>query len=106
MQAVEREIDSETAISGGKSIEAAIARFAVTLKRNTLEVAEYIDRHRKQLVEYYIPDYIDSIAIEALARAGRIDDARVKLAELTARGAEAHILSILTGVINQSAGAD
>ncbi|WP_074066470.1 hypothetical protein [Rhizobium gallicum] len=106
MQAVEREVDAETALSGGKSHQAAIARFALAITRKPSEVPDYIHRHRDQLLEYYIADYIDAIAVEALSTAGRVEDARSKLSELVARGAEGHIVSTLTRIVDGAVGSD
>jgi len=106
MQAVEREIDAETALTGGKSVHAAIARLAIALRRKAPDVPAYIERHRKQLVEVYTPDFLDALTIEALAKAQMIDEARGKLEQLAARSAESPVIASLKTIIDEAAGAD
>lgn len=106
LQAVERDIERATALSGGKSLDAAIARFAVALRRKAPEVVDYIDKHRTQLIEYYHPDYVDAIAVEALTKAGRLDDARTRLSALEARGIEPAALATLRNLVDRANGAD
>lgn len=106
MQAVEREIDAETILSGGNSHQAAIARFVVALERKAPEVPDYIERHRNQLLTYYSMDYIDAIQTEALTKSGRIDEARTKLQSIIGRGGEPSIVSGLTQIIEAAAASD
>jgi hypothetical protein len=107
LASVEREIDRETTLSGGKSIEAAIARFAVAnMQREPGEFAAYIADHRAQLIQYYNPQYIDALEIELLARSGQTDEARSKLVLLQDKEMPAQALTTLSRVIDEAAGAD
>lgn len=80
---VERQIDQQMTLTGGRSPEAAIARFALArAKKSPADVAAYIGRHRDQLTIYFRPEWIDAIQVEALARSGQVSDAQTKLAGL------------------------
>src|SRR5436309_234790 len=71
LDAVEQEIERQTAISGGKSRVAAMARFALAFtKRSPKDVAAYIDHHRAQLQEHLEKKSISIFEIEMLAQAG------------------------------------
>ncbi len=106
IEAIERDIERATALSGGKSIDAAVARLVVALTREAPEAADYIEQHRKQLIEYYKPSYIDSVAIEALAKAGRTEEARKKLIDVKGNISEDRITSTLENLIEEAEGAD
>ncbi|WP_444980409.1 HTH domain-containing protein, partial [Methylobacterium trifolii] len=106
LQAVEEDIERATALTGEKSLHAAVARFEVALRRKAPDVAGYIDRHREQLLEYYHPDFLTSIEIESLAKAGRAEDARVKLAILESKDIPPNALVTLRSLIEGAAGAD
>ena len=104
---VEREIDRETTLSGGKSLEAAIARFALArAQKDPAEIASYIARHRAQLKEYYDPGFISSIEVEVLARSGQIAEARSMLALLENGAAPPRAVTTMQRVIDEAAGAD
>jgi len=105
LEALELDIDRVTALSGGKSQEAAIARFEVALHRNAPEVADYIDRHRKQLLTYYDYEFLTAIEIEALCKAGRVGPAQAKLDEL-ASTVSAESLASLRNLLEREAGSD
>jgi len=107
LAATEREIDRQTTLSGGKSPEAAIARFALAEgKASPKEMAAYIDQHRSQLIEYYDPQWIGAIETELLARSGQIPEAREKLEELKRQGLPADGISSLNRIIDEAEGAD
>jgi PIN domain associated with the TPR-GreAB-C-PIN system len=104
--AVEKDIERATALSSGTSIDAAVARFAFALHRKAPEVADYIAEHRAQLVICYQPNYVDFVETEALARAGRIEEARSKYALLAARtDVDPKELQALERAIEEAAGA-
>ncbi len=103
----EREIDRQTTLSGGKSPEAAIARFALAEgKASPQEMAAYINQHRSQLVEYYNPEWIGAVETELLARSGQIAEAKAALAELKSKGLDAEGITSLSGIIDEAEGAD
>ena len=68
LDAVEQEIERQTAISGGKSPIAAMARFAIAFTQESPKaVAAYIERHRVQLQEHLEKKSISIFEIEMLA---------------------------------------
>ncbi len=63
LQAVEREIDRQDALSGGTSLDVALARFSIAFTKGPREAAEYIDKHRELLLRYLNPSFVASIEI-------------------------------------------
>lgn len=106
LQAVEDDIDRATALSGGSSADAAVARLEVALHRKAPEVADYIEQHREQLLTYYQPEFLTSIEIESLCKAGRTSEARSKLTELERKDIPSSLLVTLRSLIESAAGAD
>ena len=106
LAAVEQDIDRETTLSGGKSPEAAIARFSLAMtKESPAEVASYIAHHRQHLSEYYNPDFLTAVEIEALTKSGAIPEARALLVTLQHRGIAPDTLSQLNTIIDTEEGA-
>lgn len=102
--AVEQEIDRQTAVSGGKSQVAAMARFAlVFIQKTPKDAVTYIDRHRSQLQEYLEKKSLDIIEVEMLARAGASQRAEELLKELSLSDTEQNRLQ---RIIAESVGAD
>jgi len=84
---VEREIERRTALSGGKSSDAAVARFALALRQSSPKaVVHYIDRHRAQLEEHINYKTIAFLEIEMLVRSGKKSAAEERLVKLTEVG--------------------
>ncbi|MDD2897848.1 MAG: hypothetical protein PHI31_03960 [Desulfuromonadaceae bacterium] len=107
INAVEQEIDRQTAISGGKSQVAAMARFAlVFIQRNPKAVVSYIDRHRAQLQEYLEKKSLNIIEIEMLAQSGSTQQAEERFKELSDNGLSESEKKRLQRIIAESAGAD
>lgn len=105
--AVEQEIERQTAISGGKSQVAAMARFALAFtQENPKGVAAYIDRHRAQLLEYLEKKSVNIIEIEMLSRAGLPQRAEERLRELIDDGLTETEQHRLRRIIAESTGAD
>ncbi|MES0030915.1 hypothetical protein [Mesorhizobium sp. M0040] len=104
-EAIESDIERAMALSGGTSVDASVARLMMALRKKAPEVANYIEAHRAELIEYYQPAFIVSIEIEALARAGRTTDARAKLVDIESE-VEPHIVETLKNIIEESEGAD
>lgn len=76
LDAVEKEIDRQTILSGGALPDAAFARFSLAFTKGSPKaVAEYIDRHRKQLTEHLGKKPIKFYEIEMLAAAGLSEQA-------------------------------
>ncbi len=107
LEAVEQEIDRETTISGGKSQNAAMARFSLMFTQESPKaVAAYIDRHREQLHEHLDKKSIDLIEIEMLARAGLSQRAEERLKNLISEGLPDTESNHLFTIIAESTGAD
>jgi hypothetical protein len=83
-EAVEKEIDRQDTLSGGNSLEVAMARFSMAFtKKGPREVAAYIEKHRPQLLRYLNPLFIASVEIQTLAKSGQIELAEARYNELT-----------------------
>ena len=106
VEAVEREIARQSALSGGKLEDAAVARFALALsKKDPKQVAAYIEQHRAQLVGYYTPNFIALMEVEALARAGDVADARDKLNALSSESFPIEILQRVSRLLDEASAA-
>lgn len=85
--ALEREIERKTALSGGKSTDAAVARFALAFKQSgPREVAAYIDRHRVQLLEQLNYKAVGFLEIDMLVQSGQKKSAEKQLEDLVGKG--------------------
>ncbi|WP_432697193.1 hypothetical protein ACQUQP_02270 [Marinobacterium sp. YM272] len=83
----EKEVDRQTALSGGTSLHAATARFALAFTRKShADAAAYIDQHRNQLLEHLHWKGIYFFEIEMLSRSGQTAKAQVRLQESIERG--------------------
>lgn len=104
---VEQEVDRQTALSGGSSLEAAFARFVLVHTKTTIaEAAAYLDRHRSQLLRHLEWKAVYFFEIEALARAGERATATERFAEATSRGLTEHETAHLRRLIEASANDD
>jgi hypothetical protein len=84
---IEQEIDRRVALSGGGTVDEAVARFALAFAQgDTKGTAEYIGRHRQQLYQHLHKSAVQAIEIEMLARAAQIDTANERLAEAVQDG--------------------
>lgn len=85
--AVEREIDKQVALTGGLSVDAAVARLVLTLHHSDPSaVVSYLAQHRTQLEGHVTSDLLDSIDIQALVACGLLEKAEQRIAELRAKG--------------------
>ena len=82
----EKEVDRQTALSGGLSLDAAVARFALALSKESHATAAYINEHREQLLKHLNWKGVYFIEIEMLANAGQMAKAEERLKEATERG--------------------
>lgn len=107
LDAVEREIDRRTILSGGKLPDAAFARFSLAFTKDSPKgVADYIDRHRKQLEEHLGKKPIRIYEIEMLAAAGLSEQAEECLAGFVDDGFSDVEREHLRGTIKQTKSAD
>lgn len=86
-EAIEKEIERQTVKSGGKSIDAALARFSLIFyQKSPKEILTYIERHRSQLESNLNPDVVWIIEIEAHTKNGSPKNAEEKLNQLVDKG--------------------
>lgn len=105
--AIESEIDQETALTGGKSREAAIARFAFALAKATpRDSAEYIARHRQQLAAHLDQRALSYVEVELLSKSGQLLEAERRVEELKSVGLSAEDVANLRRIISHSSGSD
>lgn len=85
--AIEKEIEKQTALTGGNSLDSALARFALVFEQETpKDMADYIGHHRNQLQKYFGKQSINSLEIEVLAKAGLFQQAETILENLIDAG--------------------
>lgn len=107
LAAVEAEIERQTALSGGTSADAAIARFALAFVQDEPgQVAAYIDRHRSQLNHHLDPRGVAFVEIEMLARSGQTQQAESRLSELLRLGLSGLEECRLRRLIKEASGTD
>ena len=83
----EAEVDRYTNLSGGMSYDAALARFALVLAKDSpMESASYVDKHRAQLLQHLDWRAVYSVEMEVLAKAGQITRAELQLDEAINKG--------------------
>lgn len=105
LDAVAKEIDRKTAETGGKSIDAALARFALAFtQKSEGEIADYIDHYRNQLNEHLDQSSIARLEIEMLSRAGRVEEAEHRLEELQSNDVDDRIKLQLQRIISEATG--
>ena len=103
----EREVDRQTALSGGTSADAAYARLALALSKTSHEaVVAYIDEHREQLAKHLEPRGLHFIEIEMLANAGQVAKAEKRLQEAAGRGLSERDVARLRRELSEASGGD
>ena len=103
----EREVDRQTALSGGMSHDAAYARFALALSRGSYaSVAAYIDKYREQLLQHLDWRGVSFIEIEVLANAGQTAKAEERLEEATKKGLSEREVARLRRELAEASGGD
>lgn len=104
---VESQIEHQTILTGGKSPEAALARFALAFTlTGPEEIATYIDQHRSQLIDHLDPKAIGFIEVDVLAKAGKIQQAERRLAELIGTGITEIEIGRLRRIIHEAVESD
>ena len=107
LAAVENEIDRQSALTGGKSSDAAIARLAIAFaKEEPAAIAKYINDHREQLLTFYSDEWISALEIEALAKAGQFEEAEERTANLVDQGFASTTATRLSTIIDEARGTD
>jgi hypothetical protein len=71
LDAVDREIERQITLHGGITYDAAIARFALAFTQKKPEdIANYITRHREELLKYFDKKYLQFLQLEMFSQAG------------------------------------
>ena len=102
-----REVDRQTALSGGRSPDAACARLALALCTGSpAAVAAYIDAHRQQLLEHLDWRGVYFVEIEMLANAGQLAKAEERLKEAIEKGLSEREIARLRRQLSEAGGGD
>ena len=105
LTAVEREIKRQIALSGGLTLEAAIAHLALAVTQLTPEeAANYIVRYQDELAKYIDKEVMLSLQIEMLSKAGQPDRANGILDTLIGDGLSEAKKIRLQGMIAKAEG--
>lgn len=104
---VVREIDRETALTGGKSHEAGMARLALTFaERDARGAADYLRSHIEQLANVVDKSALIRLEIEMRARAGQAEEAERLIASAKLHGLKPDEEAHLRRFIGEAAGTD
>ncbi|RXZ38633.1 hypothetical protein D9O50_03765 [Oxalobacteraceae bacterium CAVE-383] len=104
---VEKEVDRQTALSGGTSSDAAVARFALAFaQKNPATAASYIHQHRAQLLKHLEWKGIYFFEIEMLATSSQEAQAQTRLEEAVDRGLTDDETNRLRRLLGEVAGSD
>lgn len=104
---VEKEIDRQTALSGGTSPNAAVARFALAFtQKSRAAAAAYIDQHREQLLGHLDWKGVYFFEIEMLATSGQTTQAEVRLQDAIKRGLTEDEARRLRRLLAEASGSD
>ena len=105
LEAVDREIERQIALHGGITHDAASARFALAFtKKDPEDIANYIARHRDELVKYYDKKSLQFLQIEMLSKAGLSEKAKECMEILVEEGLPEDEESRLRRMIAEVAG--
>ena len=87
LDTVEREIERQTALNSGITLDAALARFALIFTQKTPgDAANYIAQHRDELADHIDKQTMLSLQIDLLSQAGQLDKANECLGILLEEG--------------------
>ena len=107
LDAVEREIERQTALNGGITLEAALARFALIFTQKTPGDAEnYIAQHRDELANHIDKQTMLSLQIDLLSQTGQLDKANECLGILLEEGLSEAEERRLRIIISRAEGTD
>ena len=107
LAAVEKEIDRQIALNGGITEDAAIARFALVLTRNSAEdAANYLVRHYDELTKHLDEKSIRFVQVDMFAKAGLPERANECLELLLHDGLSQPEEGRLRRIISEAEGAD
>lgn len=105
--AVTEQIDNETALTGGRSHEAAMARFALIFAIPTArEAADYLGQHLAQISTIVDKKVLLGFEIQLRAKAGDAESAKALFKELKLAGVGRDQELNLSSIIEEAGGAD
>jgi len=103
LEAVNKEIDRQSALTGGKSADAAYARFVLAFtQKGPGDSANYIKNFRDQISLSINKEVLGSTEVEFLVHAGRIEDAKTRLEELKQEDLNQEIVTKLKRLISEA----
>ncbi|WP_164547230.1 MULTISPECIES: esterase/lipase family protein [unclassified Mesorhizobium] len=104
---IRREIERQDALAGGKSRDAILAGFVLTLDDDDpREIAAYIKQNQSKLIDVIEGTWLDGMHVRALAASDQISEAEVLLAELNTKGLDKHQFESLQRSIDEAKGID
>ena len=107
LDAVEREIERQTTLNDGITLDAALARFALTFTKKTPgDAANYIAQHSDELACYIDKRTILSLQIDLFSQTGQLEKANECLSTLLEEGLSELEESRFRGRIAKAEGAD
>jgi len=107
LERAEQEVDRQTALSGGKSQDAAAARFALAFtKKDHAAAAAYVNEHREQLVSNLDWKAVYFFEIEMLATSNQVAQAEARLNEAVEKGLSEQEVSRLRRQLSEATGSD
>lgn len=107
LERAEKEVDRQTALTGGKSREAAIGRLILaTNKDDPADAAKYVNSHKSQLLEHIHSKVLYSIEIEMLVRSGQLERAEECMQEIIKQGLNDYETARLQIVLSEATGSD
>ena len=104
---INREINRQTALSGGMSPDAASARFALALSMESPgTAAEYMQLHRDQLLQHIDWENVYLVEISMLARSGQLAKAEERLNEAIDKGLSESDITRIRHELTEAGGGD
>lgn len=106
LKAVENEINRQSALAGGSSMDIALARLAITFtKKDPREASDYLEKHRAGLIAFLNPAFVTSIEIQLLVKSGQLQLAQERFDALPGDTTPA-VLARLQRLISEAKGSD
>lgn len=87
LMSIEREIERQTVLNGGATQDIASARLAIALGQDSpVKIANYLSKHRDELLKLVTPRYLLFLQVEIFSRAGNYEKAHEYLEDLIKEG--------------------
>lgn len=107
LEEIEQAIRRETVKHGGTTPATAAARLAVATTRGAPgAVADYISEHREDFAVHVDQTALGALEVDALAQAGRVEQAGTRLDQLLENGLSSGVADQLRGSITKAEGED